>query len=421
MSVINKMLKDLEARERAAQGAAPAKAPHDGLRSVADAPPRSGNLRSVLLWVLCVVALGCGGYYLFLRMQTDAPLPSAALPVPKVANADVPTSVPLVNTTAAVDAKPQPSGTKLDSRVGGNDDVAAVQGPPSVPPVAKAVTTRETPAASATDTKSAAPAVSANDARSTPAPLVQAEVSKPPLKAVSTAAAKPEPKPLRAATPAKKPAPVTSSNSEPDSADKVVMEKRDHPLTAQDEADARYRHAAQLVSQGQTEPARAELATALAREPAHRAARELAAMLALQSGRPREAETLLLTGLKLAPDHLPFAQLLARVQVEQGADAQAIATLESARSAAAGNADYFSFLAWLYHRVGRDPDAVQAYRETTALRPQDARAWLGLGISLEATQNLDAAATAYLKALQAGNLEAKLAQYAQQRLTVLKK
>jgi len=54
------------------------------------------------------------------------------------------------------------------------------------------------------------------------------------------------------------------------------------------------------------------------------------------------------------------------------------------------------------------------------IRPQEGRWWLGLAISLEAEKNLPAAAEAYQRA-KASVLDPKLARYAEQRLTALKK
>jgi MSHA biogenesis protein MshN len=215
--------------------------------------------------------------------------------------------------------------------------------------------------------------------------------------------------------------PTKTIGEEAPVADKGSVEKEDRPITPQEQAEARYREGAQFMSQGRVDDARTALTAALSKNLAHHQARELLVALAVQNGRLRDAQELLTQGLKVAPTRLSFALLLARVHLEQGADAQAIATLEGARMSGGGNADYLSFLATLYQRNGRHADAVAAYRETISIRPQDARAWLGLGISLEAVHDSTGAAGAYNRALALGGLDANLTQYAQQRLAAVKK
>ncbi len=356
MSLINKMLKDLETRDGAASSktATPA---YEDLRAVRYTHSRSSSLRTVLLLALLVVALGVGGFYFFggtLLQDKSSVVASAPL-------------------TLAPAPEPQ--------------SVATVQTSESSP----------TTEATAVNQKSSPPAVTVT--KVAPKPVIGI-VARPATSAKTVAASK-----------------IVAQDAT--SSDKAVVEKRERAVEPMEDAETRYREAAQYIAQGRSEDARATLAAALATYPVHRKARELAAGLALQNGRLREAQDLLTQGLKLAPDHLPFAQMLARIYLEQGSEAQAIATLEGVRGA--GSADYFSLLAALYQRAGQHADAVKAYRDTVTLRAQDARAWLGLGISLDALQDTGAAAEAYSRALALGSLDAKLAQYAQQRLAATKK
>lgn len=369
MSLINKMLKDLEARDRAAGSGTPTQVVLDDLRPVRDTNTASSVPRLLMILLPLAAVAGIGAYY-YLSMPGAPPRPLAATP-------------------AKVDAAPPQPVVQLERR----DE------PPAETAKAESAVVTPGPAAAA-------------ERPSTPSPVVVNEKS-------ASTASKPVPSPKPAArtrTAAQpKPAPV------PEPSEKVVIERSERPVMPYDQADERYRKAAQFMSQGRGEDARAMLSAALSIHPAHHAARELAAGLAMQSGRWREAEQLLAQGLKLAPTRLSFAQLLARAHLEQGDEARAIATLEGARSAATGNADYLSFLAALYQRAGRHADAVSAYRDAVDARAQDARSWLGLGISLEATQDVNAASQAYARALQLGTLDARLAQYAQQRLALLKK
>jgi tetratricopeptide (TPR) repeat protein len=357
VSLINKMLQDLESRDRAVT---PGKVTLGDLRPVRRRERRASWSRLLLVLPLLVVGIAAGAYY-FLELPGTKSAP-AKLAAPVAA------PVPVVREEA--------------------------------PAVAK------TPVPEPAPTVAAAP------------PPVRTEAPQPAPQRVAKAVRK---------LPPPAPAPAAEHDSPPPTADtaapgteKAVIEKHDRPVTPLERAEALYRQAAQQIGQGRNEQARATLAAALASSPEHHKARELAAAVAMQSGHLREAQELLTQGMQLAPQQSIFPRLLARTLLEQGLDAQAVATLERARNAVGADADYLTLLAALYQRAGRHTEAASSYRETIALRTQDARAWLGLGISLEATQDASAA-DAYTRALQLGGLEANLMQYASQRLAALKR
>lgn len=199
-----------------------------------------------------------------------------------------------------------------------------------------------------------------------------------------------------------------------------VVDKRVRPQTAEDTAEERYREALALVQQGRSSEATRPLSAALAAYPLHLKARELAAGLALQNGRPREAQHMLEEGLSLAPAYYPFAQLLARLYAERGADQKAVQLLEANTALAGRDPDYHTLLATLYQRVGRHAEAATSYNVVLQSRPQDARAWFGLGVALEAADKPAEAAQAYKRAQMSENLPPSLAAYAGKRLALLK-
>jgi MSHA biogenesis protein MshN len=361
MSLINKMLQDLESRDRAAKPAAAGKLTFGDLRPVRYGKAGSSWLRLLLVLPLLAVGIAAGAYYVFVSGDAGRPI---------VAKVAAPVVAPLLATSTAppADADPEPA------------------------PAAAAA-----PAPAQTDTKQPAP--------------VQERV-------VKAAPVVPAPAPPARRTDTRRAAPPPVAAAVAADPEQAVIEKHDRPITPEQRAEAQYRQAAQQVAQGRNEQARATLAAALSIFPEHHKARELAAVVALQSGHLNEAQDLLTQGMQLAPRQTIFPRLLARILLEQGMEAQAIATLEGARGAVGADADYLSLLAALYQRAGRHTEAATTYRETIALRTQDARAWLGLGISLEATQHADAA-SAYTRALQLGGLDANLMRYASQRLAAL--
>lgn len=366
MSLINKMLKDLEARDRATSSGVPMGVVLNDLRPVRGTNDASPFRRPLMIFLPLAIAAGIGIYY-YRTMpgkQTE----------------------PLAATMAKTEVTVAASAVTLQQ-------VQAVDEPP-------VETVKSEPTAMAPE-------------RTVPAAKPKTIVTPPTIAAKSKAA-------LPATKRASKPIPSTQVAIVAPT-ETVTIEKSERPVTPYEQADERYRTAAQYMNQGRVDDARAKLSEALVIHPTHHAARELSVAVAMQNGRLHEAQQLLTQGLKLSPGRLSFAQLLARVHLQQGDEAQAVATLERARDAGAANADYLSFLAALYQRAGRHTDAVVAYRGAIEVRTQDARAWLGLGISLEATDDGNGAASAYNRALALGGLDAKLAQYAQQRLAAVKK
>jgi len=219
---------------------------------------------------------------------------------------------------------------------------------------------------------------------------------------------------------APKAAPVSSPVPEGTSADNGVMNKKLKPLSPDEQAEDEYHQAVSLLQKGRAADAEKRLKAALNLSAVHPQSRELLAGLALQNGRWHEAQQTLEQGIEKVPAHYPFALLLARIQIEHGADQKALAVMEASRHAGAGSADYMAFLAELYRRSGNHAEAIKAYTEAIKLNPQEGRSWVGMGISLEVAQDWKTAGDAYQRAIETGTLDDNLLKYARQRLTAVK-
>ncbi len=217
-----------------------------------------------------------------------------------------------------------------------------------------------------------------------------------------------------------KAAPVSSPGPAERSADSGVMDKKLKPLSPDEQAESEYRQAVSLLQKGRAADAEKRLKAALNFSAEHPQSRELLAGLALQNGRWHEAQQTLQQGILKVPAHYPFALLLARIQIERGAETKALAVMEASRQAGAGSADYMAFLAELYRRAGNHAEAIKAYTEAIKLNPQEGRSWIGMGISLEAAQDWKTAGDAYQRAIETGSLDDNLLKYARQRLTAVK-
>ncbi|BAU47022.1 MSHA biogenesis protein MshN [Sulfurifustis variabilis] len=382
MSLINKMLQDLESRQGAPSHGGEA---YRGLRPVASARgrPRAWALAGVL------VAAALSAFYVTAALRPTGTGQTAAMPFSGEAAGY---AAAATNDVAEASAQSAADASMPEQ--------AAIRSPvadPSVPTVAP-VPTADVAQTEPVEAKRTEITIASIAREPTPAP--QSNEPRPPE------------------SPAARRKPTAISSAPP--AEQGLLDKKVRPLTAKETAEDHYRRAARLLEQGRGDAARSELVSALAIDAAHHAARELLAGLELQRGRWEDAGKILETGLQVSPGHYPFAQLLARVRMERGDQERALAVLEAAAPHGARDPDFLGFLAALYQRAGRNADAVKTYRRAVALRADDARAWLGLAISLEAEGEPGAAADAYRRARAAGGLAPALDGYATQRLTALK-
>ncbi len=180
-----------------------------------------------------------------------------------------------------------------------------------------------------------------------------------------------------------------------------------------------YREAVALQEQGRVAEAHEKYRDALAHDPRHIKARERLVDLLLQQHQWPEAQSLLYEGINAVPDHVLFGQQLARLYAEQGNNEKALTVLENSRELARSNADFLGFLAAIYQRLGRFSEAQDAYIQALELRPLEARWWTGLAIAYEAEKNWAAANDAYDRVRTSLNADPKLIDYAEQRLAAL--
>lgn len=392
MSLINQMLRDIESRQEQAPPAprpTPAKPIYQDLRPAMHAPGRSRRAGLLVTAGIGVVALVTSVYYIAPHVS----LPGLSRGAKEQASAhSAPTASPELAAASVVAATP----TVVPTPASKPDPIVAPPPAAAPPPTAEppAIDRESSPAAAPVQVVVTAPAVT--EAPPSPTPSVKPATKK------SVVADKPK-----------------TGTDAVARIEAGAIDKRMRPLTVEEKAEGAYRQAVRSVEQGRSGDAERQLQQALSVDPQHVLARELQVALALKNGRTREAQQLLEEGMRLAPKHYPFAQLLARIHVEHGAEPKALALLEQAATMAASDADYMSLLAALYQRQGRHADAVAAYRRTVEIRPDDARAWVGLGISLEMEKDPDAARASYQRARDLGNLPLALSRHASRRLAQL--
>lgn len=413
MSLINKMLLDLEARKDApsVQGA---KVVLDDLRPIMGA--RASRPRGpMVLAGLAMVTVVLGGVWYWQNTIFDGVTPplAAQAPIPPISIAKPNEIAPVTSPTIAAQPVVAPPTA-----------VVAATGPSPIPlPAAPATSASSVSLATAppvreTNTPAAAAVSAPPSVIAAAPPAVITPKPAPPLASVET-----KPKSKRAALPVPAarvaPAAPIAPNDAAESATPAQIDKKPRIVSPAEQADQYYRNAVNELKQRRAHTAEADLRAALQHQPSHLKARELAVALMVERGRATEAVTILQQGLQVAPNHGPFAHWLARIYADQAQDAKAVAVLEAAREQSAGDADIAGLLAALYQRGARHGDAIISYRAALAVKPSEARWWTGLGISLEAERQWRDAAQAYGRARATGTLTPALARYIDERLQSL--
>ncbi|MDT3734601.1 MAG: tetratricopeptide repeat protein [Denitratisoma sp.] len=379
MSLINRMLQDLEARRAAEQGSALSK----DVRPL-PAARETSLLRAVVTGVTGAAILVAGGMLWMELQEQPAALPPVAAPKPIAVTAVTPPAPPAPAQPAAATAEPAATPAKLDT---------PAQASPA--PVAEAPK-----------------ALPETKAQVVPAPVP----SKADAEAVESG--------LKVATSLTLPRDVQeSSHAKPARAEKpapAVIEKKVRNVPAKERAESEYRKALGLLNQGRQNEALAGFGAALQTEPTHVNARLALVNLLLQQQRLADAQAILGEGLGLLPGQPQLAMRLARIQVERGDLRGASDTLQKARGgASAANPEFHALHAAVLQRLTLHKDAVTEYQAALRLAPQAGVWWMGLGISLEADGRAAEAREAFQRARSSGALSAELDRFVEQKLRQL--
>lgn len=225
------------------------------------------------------------------------------------------------------------------------------------------------------------------------------------------------PEPAKAEAP-KKPVAVKPKPAAVPPVAKASVDKRDRKSSASDNAEAHFRRAALLLSHGRVSEAEERLQAALQADPAHVGARQTYGSLLLEHHRVDSARHLLQEGLAINPGQATFAFALARIHVEQRDYPAALEVMDRV-GLAARNPEFQALRGAVLQRLGRHSEALEAYDNAIRDGRPPATTWIGLGISLEAVGRRSEAAQAYRRALAAGPVAPEAREYAESRARAL--
>lgn len=158
---------------------------------------------------------------------------------------------------------------------------------------------------------------------------------------------------------------------------------------------------------------------ALSYNPALHQARRQAAALYYGQNKLSEAALLLEQGQLLFPQEYEYALLLARVQQSAGQNKQALASLAQIPDTSPLAVKKWHQQSDLAQKEQNFPVAEQSFRQLAKNEPSQGRWWMGLGYALDAQKNYVEAKNAYNQALAQGNLSSQAQAYVDNRLVQL--
>ncbi len=407
MSVINRMLKELEERrEDVMQTRIPGlvrAVPARGARALKSLPwPMLGGVMILLLIALLSWRISSQWHADYPPTPPPPPPPGTAMPL--AARQSVLPEAPALHTEAVLSAAPAiPAAPASERKIVNHVSSPAKSAPRVI--IADAI-----------------PAAPAESAREPEAPAISAP-------SIPTPAKSPSEK-----NPSEKSAPEGAPSGRVHRQELAVTEKveilksapgGETPLSSmkqvskEQRADFRYREALALITQGRVQEAQTALDETLRLDPRNFPARQVLLGLLLEAKRYPEAEQLLQDALQnnLAPANNAIA--LARVQIERGEQAAALSTLEKYLPQAGGAAAYHGFYAALLQRAGRHAEAITQFQSASRAQPNQANWWLGLGVSLQSEKRNPEAEQAYQHARGSNTLSPELQAFIEQRLKQL--
>jgi MSHA biogenesis protein MshN len=364
MSLINKMLQDLDARGGAPHGAAGAESNVKPVLRDERRPPLllAGGV------LLLLLALAVAGYFGWRTWQRSRVVVAAA-----------PSAPATVKKIILLTPAPQPTPVE-----------AALEARPT--PEVKPAPELKVPELKAPEVKLAHEVKPAHAVK--PAPVA-------------------EPAPTRA-KPHLAEAKTTGAGAPVNGAAPVAVSPHQ---SAQQRAETEYRRALASLQEGRTGDAIASLEQALLIEPRHEAARQTVVGLLIENKRPDDAMRHLQLALGAEPRQPALAMLLARLQIERGGSG--VDTLLRSLPYVAGNADYHAFLAGALQRQQRHREAAEQYQAALRAQPQNGVWLMGLGISLQAEKRNADALAAFQKASSSASLSPELQAFVERKLQQL--
>ena len=173
------------------------------------------------------------------------------------------------------------------------------------------------------------------------------------------------------------------------------------------------------LKSGQEDEAIDLLYRLLAEQPSNVGARKKLAAILFARNRMSEAESVLIEGVRLIPEELPMRLMLARLYFQQDKTQLAFDSLGEDIVNAYLYPDFVSFRASLAEKFNRYELARQDYKSLVESQPDESRWWLGYAVSLERLNQNARALAAYETTSKIGQLPPEVLQFVNQRIHYL--
>lgn len=189
-------------------------------------------------------------------------------------------------------------------------------------------------------------------------------------------------------------------------------------LTTEQLATQKMKQAEQALSANNVAKAEKLFEEILMLQPDNKAARKQLAALWFGRKAYQEALNVLAQGIALDPQYSEFRLMQARIYLTQGYSEQAYQVLQGLPFT--HNVEYLATQASVAQQLTKYPQAISAYQQLIKLQPNEARWWLGLAVVYDLTNDYTLALPAYQSALAQGNLSASSVDFVQQRMQELR-
>ncbi len=189
-------------------------------------------------------------------------------------------------------------------------------------------------------------------------------------------------------------------------------------LTTAQLAKQKMKQAEQALSANNIAKAEKLFEEILMLQPDNKAARKQLAALWFGRKAYQEALNVLAQGIALDPQYSEFRLMQARIYLTQGYSEQAYQVLQGLPFT--HNVEYLATQASVAQQLTKYPQAISAYQQLIKLQPNEARWWLGLAVVYDLTNDYSLALPAYQSALAQGNLSASSVDFVQQRMQELR-
>ena len=176
---------------------------------------------------------------------------------------------------------------------------------------------------------------------------------------------------------------------------------------------------AQSLNNNELDLAQSLLSKLLATEPNNIKARKKLASLLFAEGNYAQSKQLLIQGLDLHPTQSDLRLMLARLYIVQKEPLKAMTLLAEFQPSTDNPIEYLAYRAALAQQLKQTTLAKSDYQTLTNIEYSNAKWWLGLAITRDQLGEMKMALKAYNKANSLGQLQGSVNDFMQQRISVL--